>query len=736
MPLLSQRVLRGLLPSADASRAPAVQRHPVCIVLDVRAGCTPSPKPPVRIFLGSERAQFRAERVFLWSVEKHRDPTRRYEIHLLRDLAAFSRRFWLTGFTNYRFAIPHYCDYTGRAIYNDTDQIYLRDPAELFDTPMERSGFLSINDRDTSVMLIDCKRMAGVWSESAVASGTRQSLEADARAAGWWGHLDGGWNSRDKEYDPGHSAVVHYTTLHTQPWRPFPEQLVYFDNPVGNLWLALEKEADDAGFLPINAQAPSPEWSTALATIRAVRPGPMVLEALEAGRSPPGGVLQVGSGVLERVPDADLPWVLDRLFSLASEVFIALDEPLLSRPGHVRRLRSFWLAQIAQAARRYPSTAWRLERQTLWGAATLMGGPAAAGPVLVLTQAKPGHNQQARAVGAALAQASQRALQEIHLPLRDWQGLMRRTPPAEVPMDTAVVVASGWLPTRIARSLQARRPGLRLVLLGRKAGPVPESGAMVLRCAHYGLPPHPAALETRLPLNSGDVPACRDVTPWQSWLDAPRRVALLVGGASRSHRLDMASAMALAGAAQGFCDRHDAALLVVSSRRTQPVLPALQQALEGSSQLYRWHADDPTNPYGLALAHADALIVTGESESMLADALAAGQVPLIWPLPARTPTPWQWIAAAVARRAGRPTYNRRGSVRPQQGLEYLCARALERAWVLPPRELEQLHALLVKEGRAAMFDEALALPARAAPLSELNEAARTVIEYLQLDCAS
>ena len=130
MPLLMQRILRGLKPAAfNASRPPALREFPEKITLGVRAGLEPSSKTPVRIYLGTERGQFRAERVFIWSVEKYRDPSRVYEIYLLRDLKGFQRRFWLTGFTNYRFAIPAFANYQGRAIYNDTDQIYLKDPA-------------------------------------------------------------------------------------------------------------------------------------------------------------------------------------------------------------------------------------------------------------------------------------------------------------------------------------------------------------------------------------------------------------------------------------------------------------------------------------------------------------------------------------------------------------------------------------------------------------------------------
>lgn len=117
---------------------------PQRIVLPVREGVTPCGKPPVRIFLGTEPAQYRAERVFLWSIEQVRDPGRIYHIYMMKELPGFNSRRWLTGFTNYRFAIPHFAGGKGRAIYNDVDQVYLEDPGQLFDLDLGEHGYLSL----------------------------------------------------------------------------------------------------------------------------------------------------------------------------------------------------------------------------------------------------------------------------------------------------------------------------------------------------------------------------------------------------------------------------------------------------------------------------------------------------------------------------------------------------------------------------------------------------------------
>src|SRR3954447_20475937 len=129
------RKLTRLLPYGGDARA-GIRAQPECVVLGVREGVAPTPKPPVRIFLGTEAAQYRAERVFFWSIEQARDPGRIYKIHLMKELAGFDRRGWLTGFTNYRFAIPHFAAGSGKAIYNDVDQVYLGDPGELFDVDL------------------------------------------------------------------------------------------------------------------------------------------------------------------------------------------------------------------------------------------------------------------------------------------------------------------------------------------------------------------------------------------------------------------------------------------------------------------------------------------------------------------------------------------------------------------------------------------------------------------------
>ncbi|MEE8165372.1 MAG: hypothetical protein V3T64_07380, partial [Myxococcota bacterium] len=249
----------------------AIREGMECVVLPPRSEAPAADRPPVEIYLGTEPAQYRANRVFVWSIEKVRDPGREVRIHLMSEMPGFNRRLWTTGFTNFRFAIPALAGGQGRAIYNDEDQIYLTDPGVLFDQTMENAALLSISDSESSVMLIDCARMDSVWTlEDAQHAWKRALLRRASKQAGLRGDLDPAWNARDEEFKPGESHLLHYTTLHTQPWRPFPERFVYWDGAYTNLWHELEREAIAQGFELFNRDAPSRAFGARLQRLRAL----------------------------------------------------------------------------------------------------------------------------------------------------------------------------------------------------------------------------------------------------------------------------------------------------------------------------------------------------------------------------------------------------------------------------------------------------------------------------------
>ncbi len=407
---------------APARELEAIRERMECVVLSPRPGAPRSSLPPVRIYLGTEPAQYRANRAFVWSIEKVRDPGREIQIHLLSELPGFDRRLWTTGFTNFRFAIPALAGAEGRAIYNDEDQIYLTDPGVLFDHEMGEASVLSISDTESSVMLIDCARMARVWTlEEAQHAWKRALLRKASAATGLRGPLDPGWNARDEEFRPGQSHLLHYTTLHTQPWRPFPERFIYQKGSYTDLWHALEREAIEEGFELFRRDAPSRGFQTVLARLRELPRSDMgsgvggsseMTDAVEdlARRTKSVSLLELSpelrgedeqrpgrfgaeverrlgllewlaehdaaadaDGVLcveglEALPVWDIPWLVDALFERARRfVFVAVRCPeskprrrLLLPPMGTTHTPGWWRSHFEAAAVRHPGISWAL----------------------------------------------------------------------------------------------------------------------------------------------------------------------------------------------------------------------------------------------------------------------------------------------------------------------------------------------------------------------------------------
>ena len=775
--------------------------RPEVIVLAARADMPRSAKPPVRIFVGTESGQHRAERIFLWSIEQARDPSRVYELHLMADLRGYDRRRWLTGFTNYRFAIPHFAGGAGRAIYNDVDQVYLADPAELFDMDMGHHGFLSITPRDTSVMLIDCARMTQVWTPELTRRLRRNRIDKRTRAAGdFWGPLAREWNARDEEYVAGRSKVLHFTTIHTQPWQPFPERFVYQRNPVAQVWLDMERAADMAHYEIFSADRPSAEYQVLIERLRASRapqqaasaavhgletllaeagaasvldvhlashPGPPAIPAC-AGRTVTRHALAdaslgalpersvdaaVCTGAFDDLPDGDIPWLMDSLFRCARRCVylsgavgartIAVDDgPVHQRPP---RPQSWWLTRIERASVRYPEVHWKLvvypDAKTQ-GRRLLVreGGRRADGKpptVWVLTDHKAGHTTQS--IGLADAVGFPYEVKQLQFNLLNHfsnrirgasaVGLDRTRSTPMGPPWPDLVISTGRRTAPVARWIGRQSGGrARLVQLGRRGGETVGAFDLVVSCAHFRLPMHPRRMEIIAPLNAVTLERlARAAARWEGRFNgAPHpHIVLIVGGSSSRHRLAADAARHLAEQVCALARSVGGSVFAITSPRTgAEATAAVRKGLGDFGHLHEWKPRDTDNPYMGYLALADALVVTGESESMLAEAAAAAKPLFIYPIPER-PLGFRRLAEWVARQAEVRPRSARGTVRPQLGLEYICARLIEAGIVRPPRHLDRLHQGLIEAGAARAFGAPFDGSA-CRPLREVDAVARRV----------
>ncbi|MCR0980835.1 mitochondrial fission ELM1 family protein [Roseomonas populi] len=199
-----------------------------------------------------------------------------------------------------------------------------------------------------------------------------------------------------------------------------------------------------------------------------------------------------------------------------------------------------------------------------------------------------------------------------------WSRVPPGTTPRIVPEWPSLVIAAGrrsapvsrWLRRQGARTVHCMRPGAAaadfdLLVIGRHDHPAPAPNILPILGATHRI--SPAALA-----------AARESRPDLAALPRPR-VAVLLGGAVRGEGMDPAEAAAIIGRVVPGAG----SVLATTSRRTgAAAAEAVAARLSGvPGLLHRWGQEGP-NPYAAFLALADAVVVTGDSVSMLSEALA------------------------------------------------------------------------------------------------------------------
>lgn len=182
---------------------------------------------PIRIFIGTEPAQWLATEVLKRSITKRTKAEIVFQDLIGIDLGLKSKMY--TGFSFYRFAIPEECGYQGKAIYLDADMVVLGDIDKLYHLEMRDKPVLAKRANPTitftSVMLMDCARLkhwkvrewvalinAGLTSYQGCMSGSPSGMNY-----GDFGPLPEEWNQFD--YYNETTKLIHYTKVPTQPWK-------------------------------------------------------------------------------------------------------------------------------------------------------------------------------------------------------------------------------------------------------------------------------------------------------------------------------------------------------------------------------------------------------------------------------------------------------------------------------------------------------------------------------------
>lgn len=111
------------------------------------------------------------------------------------------------------------------------------------------------------------------------------------------------------------------------------------------------------------------------------------------------------------------------------------------------------------------------------------------------------------------------------------------------------------------------------------------------------------------------------------------RVAVLIGGNSKTHKMTAATTEKIAGQLRDLAD-HGYGLMVTASRRTGEDNKKILENACAHPNIYFWDGTAP-NPYMAFLAHADFILVTNDSVSMLSDAATTGKPTYVLPLEGR-----------------------------------------------------------------------------------------------------
>ena len=177
----------------------------------------------------------------------------------------------------------------------------------------------------------------------------------------------------------------------------------------------------------------------------------------------------------------------------------------------------------------------------------------------------------------------------------------------------------------IARQIRQMSAGRsRAVCLGRPAGST-RGFDLVITTAQYRIPPADNVVEISMPLAAETGPA-----PASLRSDGP--IAVVIGGPAFPDRLDAAIARALASDVLAYAAGRGAVLAVLTSPRTpQAVIGALAGTITAPHELHV--LGQGPNRYREVLAGAPEIVVTSDSVSMVADALAACRPVSIYRLP-------------------------------------------------------------------------------------------------------
>ena len=211
-------------------------------------------------------------------------------------------------------------------------------------------------------------------------------------------------------------------------------------------------------------------------------------------------------------------------------------------------------------------------------------------------------------------------------------------------------------------------------------------------------------------------------------------IAVLVGGSTVRYHFDSEIAAKMARDVQAFAEKLRGSVCAVTSRRTGTMqTKALKSSIEPKGVVFQWEAGKEKNPYWGCLALADIIVVTGESESMVSEAISIGKPVYIYSLPERPVKASGRVSKAVAMWAHRQSSDTSNGGMVDRITKHLGVWLIEKGILRPLRDLEAMHELLFRSGLAHPFGEIRKTEVHL-PLREAEEVSGKVKRILNWSC--
>lgn len=302
-------------------------------------------------------------------------------------------------------------------------------------------------------------------------------------------------------------------------------------------------------------------------------------------------------------------------------------------------------------------------------------------------------------------------------------GVVKRQSTPLVPPWPDVVISAGRRNEPVCRWIrqQACRSGkaVRIVHVGRPLARV-DRFDLVVTTPQYRIKPHSQVLQNFTPLHR--VTSERLDEAAERWSERlghlPRPyIAVVVGGHSGPYTLDRRAAKRLGEQASAMAAARGGSLLVTTSARTaEAAARALRRAINGPADFFAWARDARDNPYFAYLALADAIIVTGDSISMLTEACATRKPVFIFDLGEGRLAMRRSVQAGARLRGRRLSWNWDA---PRAFIYRLAMRIGPRRLT---RDIRIVHDFLVGSGRAVWLGDTFPPGAPPPPLGDIARA--------------